>query len=86
MRRFFSDAVQSGFDWRVDGWTKPNCIALSMILLGWNPEPEGEPLEFDEWEKAKADAPRQNYSLHADGTSIELRLSYDRPGCTDDQF
>lgn len=77
-RRFFTDAVPSGFDWRVEGWTRKDCVAFSTIALGWHPD--------QDWETAMAVAPRQNYALKVDGPGIELRLTYDRPGCTDEPF
>jgi hypothetical protein len=31
-RRFFSDAMPYGFEWRVEGWPTPSCVAISTSV------------------------------------------------------
>lgn len=74
VRRLFTDVMTRAFDWRVDGWTRPGCAALSAIESGWQPQ-EGE-----DWEQAVRRAPRINFALEA-GEAISLSPTYDRRPC-----
>lgn len=78
-RRFFTNAVSPGWDWRVDGWKTSVCIAFRAIGPDWQSPADGE------WEKSMTVAPRLHYSLSIDGPAIELRSAYDSPGCAEDQ-
>jgi hypothetical protein len=74
VRRLFTDALARSFDWRVDGWVRSDCVAMSAIEIGWQP-PDGQ-----EWEQAVRNAPRINYAMEI-GDGIVLSPTYDRPPC-----
>ena len=74
VQRLFTDALPRGFDWRVDGWVRPDCVAISAIETGWQP-PDGQ-----DWERAVRNAPRVNYGIEV-GDGIALSPSYDRAPC-----
>jgi hypothetical protein len=79
VRRFYTDAARPGWDWRVDRWAVAGCVSLSAIGSDWQP-PSGE-----DWEAAKAGAPRRRYALTIDGQNIELRMAGETVTCTEDQ-
>ena len=74
VRRFFTNAVPHGHDWRVDGWPRPNCVAISAVDHSWQP-PEGQ-----DWEQALPNAPRLRYGIEI-SNEISLRASFDQPAC-----
>ena len=78
VRRLFTDALPRGFDWRVDGWMRPDCVAISAVEMGWQP-PEGQ-----DWEPAVRSAPRVNYAIEV-GDGIVLSPTYDRAPCVNDE-
>ena len=57
LRRLFTDALPRAFDWRMDGWVRSNCVAMSAVEIGWQP-PEGQ-----DWQAALRGAPRVHYQL-----------------------
>jgi hypothetical protein len=78
VRRLFIDALPRAFDWRVDGWVRPDCVAVSAIEAGW------QPAEGEDWEQALRNAPRTHYGV-AIGEGIVLSPNYERPGCTNEE-
>jgi hypothetical protein len=78
LRRFFTDALPRGFDWRVDGWVRPDCVAISAIETGWQPS------EGQDWEAAVRNAPRVSYAMEV-GDGIVLSPTYDRAPCVAEQ-
>ena len=77
VRRFFTDALPRSLDWRVDGWVRRDCLALSSLETEWEP-----PAGLD-WEQALRSAPRVRYTLTV-GDEIVLTPSYDRPPCSEE--
>ena len=76
IRRLFSDAVPYGHDWRVDGWGRPDCVAISAVVTGWE-APEGQ-----DPEQAARTAPRNHYEIVFDESQVALRATHSRAGCT----
>ena len=76
-RIFFTDAVPRGFAWRVEGWPRADCVALSAIDLGWE-----APAGVDH-ERAISEAPRVHYQVEV-GAGVTLRSTHDRVGCSED--
>lgn len=74
VRRFFTDALPAAHDWRVDGWPRPGCVALSAVDLAWQP-PAGQ-----DWERALTQAPRSHYGVEIGG-EIALRATGEQPAC-----
>ncbi len=76
-RIFFTDAVPRAFEWRVEGWPRADCVALSAIDLGWE-APAGA-----EHEQAIREAPRVHYQVEM-GAGVAFRSTHDRTGCGED--
>ncbi|HZF93417.1 MAG TPA: hypothetical protein VEZ20_00950 [Allosphingosinicella sp.] len=77
-RRFYTDALPYGSEWRVDRWVRPRCVSVSAIGAGWGAPPGADP------EAAARAAPRTHYSLEIQDGGIDMTASNDRPGCTGD--
>ena len=75
-RRFFTDALPYGDDWRVDSWVRPRCVSVSAVAVGWEAPSGADP------EVALRGAPRTHYGLEIREGGIDLTASNDRPGCT----
>ena len=68
IQRFFTDAVPPAFDWRVDGWPRPDCAAVTAIDMAWEP-----PAGIDYGEGVQS-APRMQYQIEIGETGgIALR-------------
>ena len=76
VRRLFTDAVPRAFDWRMDGWVRSNCVAMSAIAIGWQPS------QGQVWEAAVREAPRVHYELEV-GDGFELTPRDDGRPCQD---
>lgn len=76
VRRFFTDALPSAWDWRADGWVREDCVALSAIPQGWWPD------NVEQWDAELAAAPRLQYSLELGEGSIALTTS-GQSGCAE---
>jgi hypothetical protein len=74
VRRLFTDALPRGFEWRVDGWVRADCVAMSAIEAGWQP-PDGQ-----DWAQAVRSAPRTHYAIEV-GDGIVLSPTHDRTPC-----
>ncbi|HEX8639839.1 MAG TPA: hypothetical protein VF704_01655 [Allosphingosinicella sp.] len=68
-RRFYTDALPRGIDWRVDGWPRDDCVAISAIEYGWEP-PAGLGLE-----EAMSRAPRMQFEIVLDDAGAALTRS-----------
>ncbi|HWT11613.1 MAG TPA: hypothetical protein VN231_02570 [Allosphingosinicella sp.] len=69
VRRFLTDSLPRAFDWRVDGWPRPDCAAVSAIDIAWEP-PDGV-----DHAEAMRSAPRSQYQIEIDGEGVMLRSS-----------
>jgi hypothetical protein len=65
-RRFFTDALPYGSDWRVDRWARPRCVAVSAVAAGSGTPPLRT---------------HYGIEIREDG-GIDLTASNDRLGCT----
>ena len=74
-RRFYSDALPRGIDWRIDGWPRADCVAVSAIEYGWEP-----PAGLD-YETALRSAPRSQYQVELDGDGASLTASFATAVC-----
>src|SRR5688500_10783224 len=64
VQRLFTDALPRGFDRRVDGWVRPDCVAISAIETG------RQPAEGQEWDAAVRNAPRGSYAREGGDGSV----------------
>lgn len=68
VQRFFTDAVPRAFDWRVDGWPRADCAAVTAIDIAWEP-PAG--IDYGE---AVPSAPRMQFQIEiGEAGGIALR-------------
>jgi hypothetical protein len=65
-RRFFTDALPYGSDWRVDRWVRPRCVSVSAVAAGAGTPPSRT---------------HYGIEIREDG-GIDLTASNDRLGCT----
>ena len=65
-RRFYSDALPRGIDWRIEGWPRADCVAMSAIDYG------GEPPAGLDYATALRSAPRSQYQVELDGDGASL--------------
>jgi hypothetical protein len=75
VRRFFSDTVPHGTGWRVDGWPRRDCVALSHAPANIDVP------EDMEWDEAVRRAPRTHYAIRVDRSPIALSAGSRRPAC-----
>lgn len=66
MGRFFTDALPWAWGWRVDGWSGPECAAISGISHEWQPESE------EEWQTTWETAPRLTLELRVSDEVVSL--------------
>ncbi|MBX3562409.1 MAG: hypothetical protein KF780_11430 [Sphingomonas sp.] len=74
-RRFYNGALPYAYDWRLDGWVRPDCVALSAVLGDWRP-PDGE-----DWDVAIRTARRVQYNLLVESEGIAMEMTFDAPPC-----
>lgn len=74
VRRFYTDALPDAWEWRIDSWPRPDCVALSMVPMDWTP-PDGE-----DWDTALPRAPRNRYRLSI-GEGVSLEASGEEAPC-----
>lgn len=77
-QRFFTDSAIEGNDWRIDGWPRPDCVAMSAVAIDWHPA-QGE----DE-EAALLRAPRRHYGIEL-GETIAFHATLEAPACAHDE-
>lgn len=68
-RRFFTDALPRGIEWRVDGWPRSDCVAISSVDYAWQP-----PAGID-YAEAIRSAPRMQYQIVMDEDGAALTTS-----------
>jgi len=76
-QRFFTNALPFGWDWQIDSWARPDCVAVSAIVEEWAPQ------TAEESESGRTTAPRRHYALVIEEAGIKLLNNFDQPGCTD---
>lgn len=75
VRRFYNGALPYAYDWRLDGWVRPDCVSLSAVLGDWRP-PDGE-----DWDVAIRTARRVHYDLLVESEGIAMEMTFDAPPC-----
>lgn len=75
VRRFYTDAVPRGIEWRVDGWPRPDCVAISAVEYAWQP-PQGV-----DYAEAIRTAPRVQYQIAIDEAGVALTTSFASSVC-----
>ena len=74
-RRFYTDALPRGIDWRIDGWPREDCVAVSAIDYAWEPTPGVD------YEVAMRSAPRSQYQVELDEDGAALTASFASAVC-----
>jgi hypothetical protein len=65
-RRFYTEAMPAGIEWRVDGWPRDACVAISAVEPGWQPPPGID------YSVGIRSAPRAHFQLVMDQDGVAL--------------